>query len=242
MVLNLDAALIEKNSLRKVTVQQEVSLRDIIDIMKWKQTMDDFTYDCLQKKRIAQSAKKRVRPKKGCSLPSDNLTAAQRKNLNGDVISVNLNKPITYSHFKSLPSDMKTLYYNHLVEEFGATQTCIAKKFGIRNSVLYKYLKNNDVSVIKLDKGARLKKPYEWKLFCNGNYGKCESPATSSEDSIDILNGSKSKQFICNKLKKYHLEFTDVSQWHDILDMLASMPLHEGVTVVVTVYGGEKHV
>lgn len=57
--------------------------------------MDDFTYDCWQKKQLAQQARHRKRGSKSrkCSLPSDNLTKKQWKERNGKTLSINLNQP-----------------------------------------------------------------------------------------------------------------------------------------------------
>lgn len=47
--------------------------------------MNDFDYDIVQKKRLVASARKQKcgSKSKKCSLPSDNLTAAQLKAKNG---------------------------------------------------------------------------------------------------------------------------------------------------------------
>ena len=49
--------------------------------------MHDFDYDAMQKKRIARGAShmKRGSKSKKCTLPSDYLTAAQKRRLNGPV-------------------------------------------------------------------------------------------------------------------------------------------------------------
>lgn len=192
--------------------------------------MNDFDYDCLQKKRIAHSAKKRVRQKKGCSLPSDHLTPAQRKKLNGDVIVVNVNKPIAYRYFKTLSKDLQVIYYNHLVDEFGATQSDIAKMLGVKAKTLFEYIRYRDLPVKKLGTGARLKKPEEWKLFCEGGYA--DKPSAMSNSSGDVSKATSS-----DKLTSYQLEFKNVKNWTDIFEMLTRMPLFEDGVVIVNVGG-----
>lgn len=204
--------------------------------------MDDFTYDCLQKKRIAQSAKKRVGLRKGCILPSDHLTPAQKKKLNGDVISVNLNKPISYKYFKVLSEDMQTMYYNHLVDEFGVFKADIAKMFGVGNNTLSMYLKKRGLSIHKqtnkkADFLRRTKNEDKWQLFLAGEY----QPNKESEE-LDISNGSESGEkapdsSFGEKLTSYRLEFTDVKDWMDILRTLSRMPIKSDSKIVVTVEG-----
>nr|DAL76664.1 MAG TPA: hypothetical protein [Caudoviricetes sp.] len=42
--------------------------------------MNDFDYDCMQKKRIARGAFAHISRKRGgCTLPSDNLTASKER-------------------------------------------------------------------------------------------------------------------------------------------------------------------
>ena len=58
--------------------------------------MNDFDFENMQKKRIAQGARHRVCGSKSrkCSLPSDLLTAAQKRKLNGPVERYDMGKPI----------------------------------------------------------------------------------------------------------------------------------------------------
>ena len=50
--------------------------------------MNDFDFDVLQKKRIARGAyhRKNGSKSKRCTLPSDYLTAAEKRKLNGEVM------------------------------------------------------------------------------------------------------------------------------------------------------------
>lgn len=204
--------------------------------------MDDFTYDCLQKKRIGQSAKRRVGLRKGCTLPSDYLTPGQKKKLNGDVISVNLNKPISYKYFKTLSADMQIMYYNHLVDEFRVFQADIAKMFGVSDNTLSMYLKKRGLAIHKqtnkkVDYLRRMENEGKWQLFLAGEY----QPNKESEEH-DIPNGSESDEkapdsSFGEKLTSYRLEFTDVKDWTDILRTLSQMPIKSDSKIVVTVEG-----
>lgn len=58
--------------------------------------MNDFDYDIVQKKRVARGAFAHVNRKRGkCRLPSDYLTAAQKKEMNGAVKTYNITRPMT---------------------------------------------------------------------------------------------------------------------------------------------------
>ena len=91
--------------------------------------MHDFDFDIMEKKRIAQGARARKCGSKSrkCTLPSDYLTAAQKKGLNGKVITYNLSGPMTYSKFRVMPDDLQKEYLLKLRNEMGATLTAMGK-------------------------------------------------------------------------------------------------------------------
>lgn len=95
--------------------------------------MNDFDWDAKQKKDIARSARHMTgkRGKRGCTLPSDNLTEAQRRKLNGECRTYTLREPLTYEQFKDLPDDLKREYMLWLQETFKANDQCIAEMFGV---------------------------------------------------------------------------------------------------------------
>ena len=77
--------------------------------------MNDFDYDCMQKKRVARGAFSHVNHKRGkCRLPSDYLTAAQRKEMNGAVKTYNIARPMPLDEFKVVPDDMKREYMRNM--------------------------------------------------------------------------------------------------------------------------------
>ena len=91
--------------------------------------MHDFDFDIMEKKRIAQGARARKCGSKSrkCTLPSDYLTAAQKKGLNGKVSTYNLSAPMTYSKFRVMPDDLQKEYLLKLRNEMGATLTAMGK-------------------------------------------------------------------------------------------------------------------
>lgn len=91
--------------------------------------MHDFDFDIMEKKRIAQGARARKCGSKSrkCTLPSDYLTAAQKKGLNGKVSVYNLSGPMTYSKFRVMPDDLQKEYLLKLRNEMGASLTAIGE-------------------------------------------------------------------------------------------------------------------
>ena len=64
-------------------------------------------------------------------LPSDNLTPAQLKQLNGPVIEYNTGRPMKWSELLELPDDVRKGYLERLRDEYKATQIMLAGMLGI---------------------------------------------------------------------------------------------------------------
>lgn len=102
--------------------------------------MNDFDYENLQKKRIANNAArmKRGSKSKKCTLLSDYLTPAQIKKRNGAVKVMNMSNPVLWADFKDWPVDLQKEYLDRRMCDFDCTMSGLAEIF--------------DVDVVKLRK------------------------------------------------------------------------------------------
>ncbi len=93
--------------------------------------MNDFDYDVKEKKRIAAGARARKcgSKSKRCTLPSDYLTAKQKKGLNGKMKTYNLSAPVSYAEFRDMPKDLQKEYLTKLYLDWCINLTMIAKMF-----------------------------------------------------------------------------------------------------------------
>ena len=91
--------------------------------------MNDFDYDCLQKKRIARGAfhKKNGSRSHGCRLPHENLSKKELKKLNGEVFTLNMTNKLTWVDFKALPLSMQREYLKHLMDTFSVGLATIGR-------------------------------------------------------------------------------------------------------------------
>ena len=132
--------------------------------------MNDFDYDCYQKKVTARSAKNKVRPKKGCTLPSDYLTEAEKKKLNGEVEIMNqdsLKRPIKYRYFKMLSKEQQEGYLNWLFEVYDVTLKDIGKMMEVKGNTLTKYCNSRNLDILKRPGHIIPKKKIDaWNTFC----------------------------------------------------------------------------
>jgi len=64
-------------------------------------------------------------------LPSDYLTPAQKRKLNGGVITMNMNKPMDYKTLKAYPADLQKEYLLGLISRYNATGRVLARMLGV---------------------------------------------------------------------------------------------------------------
>ena len=156
--------------------------------------MHDFDYDAMQKKRIAHGAAHMKHNRKGCSLPSDNLTAAQKRRLNGPVNTYKLDEPMGWESFKAMPEDLQKQYILNLQNTYQANDKMIGKMFGKSDVTVGEYRKKLGIHSIGKSKMTRDKvviRNTKWDAFCNGVVGgkpgepkKFEEPHDEIDDFV----------------------------------------------------------
>ena len=123
--------------------------------------MNDFDYDCMQKKRIAMGAFAHINRKRGgCSLPSDTLTEKQRKEKNGEVKSYNITRPMPWHEFKKMPEDLKREFFRNM-QSFGGTAKWLAKEMGASAQTIIAYAKREGAP---FRRGVRNEKMWQGKV------------------------------------------------------------------------------
>ena len=212
----------------------------------------DFNKENAQKKSIGRSDRNRVRKHKGCTLPSDHLTAAQKRKLNGEVITMNLNKPVRYAEFKLWPKDIQEKYLNSLHERFGANRSDIARMFGIDPFTLKKFIDAKELDVFPAHKGSKLQDPQGWENFKKGLLSVSDTPeeAPKPEKPVDIpkleppakqlrpigfcptMDGTSenSKSF-----RHFATEFEGLESIKDIINIIKALPWKGDVKVRIEV-------
>ena len=151
--------------------------------------------DSIEKKKIAHSSHNR---KTHCGkggrvkFPSDYLSKKELKAMNGDVKSYNLNRPMTWKEFRSMPQDLQIMYIKKLRNEFGVPDIILAKSMGVGKSSFSRAMSGLNLSLGK-SAGAKSKqwlnsekssKFYEyWNKFSKENAVEDDSV----EDEAEVL-------------------------------------------------------
>ena len=159
--------------------------------------MHDFDYDAMQKKRIAHGAAHMKHNRKGCSLPSDILTAAQKRRLNGPVNTYKLDEPMTWESFKAMPEDLQKQYILNLQNTYQANDKMIGKMFGKSDVTVGEYRKKlgiNSIGRTMIPHDKKTVRDAKWAAFCNGVVGG---------------KPGESKKFENNEIEELHDEIDD---------------------------------
>lgn len=148
--------------------------------------MHDFDFDIMEKKRIAQGARARKCGSKSrkCTLPSDYLTAAQKKGLNGKVSTYNLSGPMTYSKFRVMPDDLQKEYLLKLRNEMGASLTAIGEMMQCSPETVRQTLIRHGLST-KLSRMS-FESKLRWDAWLKGeqlNNDRAEAPAPAPSET-----------------------------------------------------------
>lgn len=148
--------------------------------------MHDFDFDIMEKKRIARGARARKCGSKSrkCTLPSDYLTAAQKKGLNGKVSTYNLSGPMTYSKFRVMPDDLQKEYLLKLRNEMGASLAAIGEMMQCSPETVRQTLIRHGLST-KLSRMS-FESKLRWDAWLKGeqlNNGRAEAPAPAPSEA-----------------------------------------------------------
>lgn len=130
-----------------------------------------FNSDIKDKKKGLSGARgmKRGSKSKKCTLPSDYLTASQKKKLNGEVKTYKMKEPITWEEFKSMPREHKETYIDYMVATYHVSAVQLAEMMGVVPNTLGKYLREIELNDHLLGRGHKMSKKQldTWEKFLN---------------------------------------------------------------------------
>ena len=167
--------------------------------------MNDFAYDCLQRKRLAQQAKYRKcgSKSKKCSLPSDGLSHREWKERNSKVKMHDIKHPIRWALFKELDDDCKNEYIQYLVEQFCVNYKALANLFGVSVKTIQKYTEGLDAtSSFQRGHGMTAAQRAEWERFIS-----CDSQPDDTKNDEAVPDET------CGEV----IQFVQIDDRHDVV-------------------------
>lgn len=132
----------------------------------------EFNKDCQEKKMTGRSAFNAGK-KQNCTLPSDTMSRREMQEMNGKLVSISLNEPMSWTKFKCLSRDLQETYINSLHSRYGCTYSDISRMFGLSATVFSRYAKTTGLKVFKSAKGSKISDVKGWNKFL----GKAEVEA-----------------------------------------------------------------
>ena len=104
--------------------------------------MTDFDYEVVQKKRAARGAfaRKCGSKSKRCKLSTDYMSRKQWEKKNGAIFTYNINKPMSWNEFKSMPVDLQCQYLKNLRLYYDVNMVMLRKMFGISQPTLRNHI------------------------------------------------------------------------------------------------------
>lgn len=130
--------------------------------------MNDETYCFVQdnkaRKQMAYGAKKKVRcGGKTVIMPSDNLTAKQRKELNSKVATYAMDKPHTYFELLAFPKDIRKEYLQGLVDKYHPSIHDLTAMMHVKRQTVEELLKSLGIETLRYYRNPTEK--FEWRVF-----------------------------------------------------------------------------
>ena len=153
--------------------------------------MDDFTYDCLQRKRLAQQAKYRKCGSKSrkCPLSTDHMTTKQWRERCGNIVSINMNGPVSWNSFKELSKQTQEEYIRGLIETYGANATSLATMFNVKPLTVRRYIAARELNVaFQVGRSMNAAQKLAWENFLND--GKTDTEP-DREDGLEQTDNSQ---------------------------------------------------
>lgn len=119
---------------------------------------------------------------KKCTLPSDRLTPAQKRRLNGPVSTYNLSKPMNWIEFIQMPKDIQLEYLNTLVTNLKARRVDLCLMFGVSPATFDKYRKEKLGWSYQFPLSAAKSLSYEWQCFRGTDAPEFAEDTTPAEE------------------------------------------------------------
>lgn len=205
--------------------------------------------DSKEKRSAGRAAYTKGKSHRGCTLPCDNKSNKELKQMNGEVMEMNIKEPMCWKSFKKMPKDLQEEYLAFLHKEFGATLTDMALKMGLSGkSSFFRWCKTQGLDTSKFcNRGHKSTVDQRWEKFWEGN------SSVSAAVSVPILKQApEQKEEDCSKcstedegykIRSFAVSFTNISSWDDVVVLLKSLPLPKYNTVNIDLYSsGENRV
>ena len=147
--------------------------------------MNDFEFDCLQKKRLAQQAKYRKRGSKSkkCPMSTDHMTKKQWIERRGKIVTIKMDSPVSWASFKELSKQTQEEYLKNLMEKYHINASSLAEMFHITPITVRRHIATQGLAVsFPVGHSMNAEDRRAWELFLSGD------AVEQSENEVSLEN------------------------------------------------------
>lgn len=198
--------------------------------------MNDFDYDVLQKKRLANQARYRKcgSKSKKCPMSTDYMTRKQWEKRCGDVMTYQLRKPMAWKDFKAQPTNIQKLYIESIMNTYHATATDLARMFGVTPATVLRFCSDKELQ-INFVKGKRMDKEQQAKFerflhdedeapnVVNFEAKPVDAPDVQPEQNAVTIDINEGKQSTDMAMTSFELSFSGKFDKNMLYNSIASM-------------------
>ena len=162
--------------------------------------MNDFEFDCLQKKRLAQQAKYRKRGSKSkkCPMSTDHMTKKQWIERCGKIVTLKMDSPVSWASFKELSKQTQEEYLKNLMEKYHINASSLAEMFHITPITVRRHIATQGLAVsFPVGHSMNAEDRRAWELFLSGdaveqseNKVSAENEETCDEEPMSMCSFS----------------------------------------------------
>ena len=202
--------------------------------------------DGVEKRSAGRAAYTKGKSHRGCTLPCDNASKKELKQLNGEVVEMNIKKPMSWNSFKKMPKDLQEEYLVFLHNEFGATLTDIGLKFGLSGRTsFWRWCKAQGLDTSKFcSRGRKSNLDQRWEKFWEDDSEVTTAVSVpvlehvaeqKEEDSAKV----SSEDDGCT-IRSFTISLTNISSWDDAVALLKLLPLPKYNVVSIDLYSNSR--
>lgn len=162
--------------------------------------MNDFEFDCLQKKRLALQAKYRKRGSKSkkCPMSTDHMTKKQWIERCGKIVTIKMDSPVSWASFKELSKQTQEEYLKNLMEKYHINASSLAEMFHITPITVRRHIATQGLAVsFPVGHSMNAEDRRAWELFLSGdaveqseNEVSAENEETCDEEPMSMCSFS----------------------------------------------------
>lgn len=123
-----------------------------------------FVEDVKNRKNLVKSGGKKGKSKYKCTLPSDYMTAKEKRAANSQWVSITYDRPISFDKFLAYSDEDKKIYLQKLIDTYGGDTGKIAKMFKCEESKIKVFRQNLGIQSASHNLSKLIPDPL-WKTF-----------------------------------------------------------------------------